>query len=92
MMDEELNISKEARVVIVRVWSDGFEAHQIKGQNDINNLQLFTLTLRAHKGRGTGQHTMPFALCFKKSNHHAIFIQLLKEVRELFAVKLRYWG
>ena len=92
MMDEELNISKEARVVIVRVWSDGFEAHQIKGQNDFNNLQLFTLTLRAHKGRGTGRHTLPFALCFKKSNHHAIFIQLLKEVRELFVVKLRYWG
>jgi hypothetical protein len=39
------DISIETRVILVRVWSDGFEAHQIKGKNEFNSLQIFTLTV-----------------------------------------------
>jgi hypothetical protein len=79
-------------VIVTRIWSDGFEAHQIKGTNDFNNLQLFTLTVSAPKGKKSRKHTLPFALCFKKENHQDIFIMLLKEVRALLEVTLRYWG
>ena len=92
MMKEDPNISNNTRVHIIKVWSDGFEAHQIKANNDFNSLQLFTITLKAPKGKGTRRHTLPFALCFKKKNHHDIFIQLLTEVRELEAVTMRYCG
>ena len=34
------DISMETWVIIVRVWSDGFEAHQIKGKNEFNSLQI----------------------------------------------------
>jgi hypothetical protein len=53
---------------------------------------LFTLTVSAPKGKKSRKHTLPFALCFKKENHQDIFIQLLKEVRTLQEVRLRYWG
>ena len=39
------DISMETRAIFVRVWSDGFEAHQIKGKNELNSLQIFTLTV-----------------------------------------------
>ena len=29
------DIPSETRVILVRIWSDGFEAHQIKGKNDL---------------------------------------------------------
>lgn len=92
MMKNNNKITKETRVVVIRIWSDGFEAHKIKGTNDFNSLQLFTLTLRAPKGKKSRKHTLPFALCFKKENHQEIFIQLLKEVRNLQEVTPRYWG
>ena len=37
----------DTRILLVRVWSDGFEAHQIKGKNEFNSLQMFTLTVIA---------------------------------------------
>jgi len=33
-----------------------------------------------------------YALCFKKTNSHEIFIQILQEVHELKKPTLRYWG
>ncbi len=39
------DISMETQVILVRVWSDGFEAYQIKGKNEFNSLQIFTLTV-----------------------------------------------
>ena len=39
------DISMETWVILGRVWSDGFEAHQIKGKNEFNCLQIFTLTV-----------------------------------------------
>jgi hypothetical protein len=43
------DISMNTRVILVRVWSDGFEAHQIKAKNEFNSLQIFTLTILAPK-------------------------------------------
>ena len=37
------DVSTDTRILLVRVWSDGFEAHQIKGKNEYNSLQMFTL-------------------------------------------------
>ena len=82
----------EAKVITFCLWSDGFEAFHIKGSNDFNNLQLFTITLRAPRGEQTMKHTMPFALCFKKDNHHDIFKLLLEEMHQLEEPTLRYFG
>jgi hypothetical protein len=76
----------------VRVWSDGFEAHQIKAKNEFNSLQIFTLTILAPKYQNTNRHTVPFAMCFKRKNHHDILLQLLEELKDLQSPTLRYWG
>ena len=39
------DILNDIRIILMRVWSDGFEAHQIKGKNEFNSLQIFTLTV-----------------------------------------------
>jgi hypothetical protein len=71
------DISMDTWVILVRVWSDGFEAHQTKAKNESNNLQIFTLTILALKFQNTNSHTAPFAMCFKRKNHHDFLIQLL---------------
>ncbi len=86
------DISKDTRIILVRVWSDGFEAHQIKAKNEYNSLQIFTLTVLAPHYQNTNRHTVPFALCFKKKSHDEILIQLLRELRELQSSTMRYWG
>ena len=58
------DISMETQVILVRVWSDGFEAHQIKVRNEFNSLQIFTLTVIDPKYKNTDCHTVPFAWCF----------------------------
>ena len=85
-------LSPNTRVALIRIWSDGFEAHHIITNTDFNSLQLFTLTLRAPRGKRTKHHTWPYALCFKKNHTHDIFLQLLKEVNELRKPTWRYWG
>ncbi len=82
----------DTRVILVRVWSDGFEAHQIKAKNEFNSLQIFTLTILAPKYQNTNRHTVPFAMCFKRKNHHDILLQLLEELKDLQSPTLRYWG
>ena len=86
------DVSIETRVILVRVWSDGFEAHQIKGKNEFNSLQIFTLTVIGPNYQNTDQHTVPFALCFQRKDQNDILIQLLKELKELRSPALRYWG
>ena len=85
-------LSPNTRVALIRIWSDGFEAHHIITNTDFNSLQLFTLTLQAPRGKRTKHHAWPYALCFKKNHTHDIFLQLLKEVNELQKPTLRYWG
>ena len=63
--DNPQSVPRDSRVVFIRPWSDGFEANKVKAKHDFNNPQLFTLTLRAIKGKGSKRHTMPFGLCFK---------------------------
>lgn len=86
------DISKDTQIILVRVCSDGFEAHQIKAKNEYNSLQIFTLTVLASHYQNTNRHTVPFALCFKKKSHDDILIQLLRELRELQSSTMRYWG
>ena len=92
MTTDPLNVSKETRVVFVRPWSDGFEAHKVKANNDYNNLQIFTVTLRAIRGKNCNRHTLPFGLCYKKKSHGEIFMQLLKEVQALETPRKRFFG
>ena len=73
----------ETWVILVRVWSNGFEAHQIKGKNEFNGLQIFTLTVIGPNYQNTDQYTVPFALCFQRQSQNDILIQLLKELKEL---------
>ena len=86
------DILVDTRILLVRVWSDGFEAHQIKGKNEFNSLQMFTLTVIAPNYKNTSSHTAPFALCFQRQNQNDILIQLLKELKDLQSPTLRYWG
>ncbi len=58
------DISMDTQVIVVRVWSNGFEAHQIKAKNEFNSLQIFTLTILAPKYQNTNHQTVPFAMCF----------------------------
>ena len=39
------DVSIETRVILVRVWSDGFEAHQIKGKNEYSASRITTRRL-----------------------------------------------
>ena len=84
-------LSNDTCVHILRVWSDGFQPKKVKTKNDFESMQLFTLTLRASRGNQTDMHTLPYALCFKKQNHHRIFLQLLSEVQELQSPRLRHY-
>ena len=43
------DIPKDMRVVILQVWSDEFEAHHVKGNNQFNSLQVFTVKLTGPK-------------------------------------------
>jgi hypothetical protein len=86
------DVSIDTRILLVRVWSDGFEAHQIKGKNEYNSLQMFTLTVIAPNYKNTSRHTAPFTLCFQRQNQNDILIQLLKELKDLQSPTLRYWG
>ena len=92
LMNDNPDISVHALVLLIRPWSDGFVANLIKGTNDFNNLQMFTLTMLAPPGKNSRRHTLPFALCFKKKSHQDIFRQLLMEIRELEKPALRYFG
>ena len=87
MMRNNPDMPKDTRVVILQVWSDGFEAHNVKGNIKFNSLQVFTLKLK-----GPTDQTLPYALCFKTSNFREIFVQLLEELYDLRQVRLRYWG
>lgn len=87
MMTENPAMPKDTRVVILRVWSDGFEAHNVKGNTQFNSLQVFTIKLRGPKDQ-----TLPYALCFKTLNVRKILVSLLEELNELRQLSLRYWG
>ena len=43
------DVSMDTQVILVRVWSDGLEAYQIKAKNEFHSLQIFTLTILASK-------------------------------------------
>jgi len=75
------DILTDMQVILVRVWSDGFQAHQIKAKNESNSLQIFTWTILAPKYQNTNRHKIPFAMFFKRKNHRDFLIQLLEELK-----------
>ena len=85
-------LPKDTRVVLGRIWSDGFQAHHIVAKNGFSSLQLFTLSILAPKGKISKHHTWPCALCFKKANTPDIFLHILKEVNDMKEPAARYWG
>jgi hypothetical protein len=87
MMINKPDIPKDTRVVILQVWSDGFEAHNVKGNNKFTSLQVFTVKLTGPKDQ-----TLPYTLCFKTFNIREMSVNLLEELMELQKVQLRCWG
>jgi len=87
MMINNPGIPKDTRVIILRVWSDGFEAHNVKGSIKFNSRQVFTVKLMGPKDQ-----TLPYSLCFKTFNVRQIWVNLLEELLELQKVWPRYWG
>lgn len=75
------------RVVMLRCWSDGFEAHNVAGNNKYNSLQVYTLRLK-----GPTDQICPFGLCFKEDRDSSVFIRMLEEVTALRNPKFRYFG
>ena len=84
------DVTPDTRVILVQLWSDGFEAHKIKAKNNFNNLHLFTLTVLAEPGESSRSHTTPLALLHKTKNHHEIFIKILGEINLLQTPRLKY--
>ena len=78
------------RAYIARGWSDGFNLHYVKINSDHNNLQIFTVTLLGRKGQT--DHTWPFAIGFKQSDHSKILNMFMKQAKELEKPKYRYVG
>ena len=78
------------RFYIARGWSDGFALHYVRINSDHNNLQLYTFTLLGEKGQP--DHTWPFAIGFKQSDHSNILNMFLKQAKALETPKLRYVG
>ena len=72
-------IGKDFRIIIVRLWSDGFEVKKIKGDSLFNNVQVFTLTVLPPGKNLSMQNTLSLAFTFKKTNHHEIFIHVIEE-------------
>jgi len=78
------------RSYIARGWSDGFSLHYVKIDSEYNNLQLYTVTLLGEKGQP--DHTWPFAIGFKQSDHSKILNMFLAQAKALATPKLRYIG
>ena len=49
LMTENPEMPKDTRLVILQVWFDGFEAHNVKGNTQFNSLQVFTIKLRTER-------------------------------------------
>ena len=77
-MTNNHDMSKDTRVVIIRVWFSGFEAHNVKGNAQFNSLYAFTVKLRGLKDK-----MLPYALCFKTINVQKVLVKLLEELFEL---------
>jgi hypothetical protein len=91
-MHSDPNITKDTRVIIIRIWSDGFQNKQIKGVNtEWNSIQAFTLTLMPPNGK-ISNHTVPCAITFKKDDHHDVLIEILRQIKKLENPELKYWG
>ena len=86
---KESGMSDNTRMCILRAWSDGFQAFQLKADSEHNNLQLFTVTLLGKDGKNI---TWPFALGFKTDDHSPILNQLLEEAHALLKETNRYCG
>ena len=92
---KEANHPSNTKVHVLRIWSDAFQAHQIKADSEHNSMQLFTITVLPPKGcswKGKKHLTFPFALGFKKKDHSVILDRLLKEIESMKIVKERYCG
>lgn len=84
---QEGQISKEARIVFMRSWSDAFGAHAITANNEFNSIQVFTIRFK-----GETDFILPHALLFKKWNSKDMIIELLSEIKQLEMAKTRYWS
>ncbi len=85
-------MTSDTRVILVQLWSDGFEAHKIKAKHYFNNLQLFTLPGLAEPGKSSRNHSTPLALCHKKTSQHELLIKILGKINAHQTLRWRFWG
>ena len=86
-MKKNGDMPEGTRIIFIRIWSDGFQAFQIKGHNEYNSIQLYTVSVVAPRGEQTKQHTLPFALCFKKMIRSDVFGSLIEQCQDLLQVR-----
>lgn len=77
-MKKNGDMPEGTRIIFIRIWSDGFQAFHIKGHNENNSIQLYTVSVLAPRGEQTKQHTLPFTLCFKKMVRSDVFGSLIE--------------
>jgi hypothetical protein len=70
-MAERGEIPAETRIVLVRIWSDAFEAHKIAGNNEYNSVQIYTLRFKADPE----DYIVPIRLSFKKKTTSQSYFQ-----------------
>ena len=86
-MTSKTDTPKDRRVIILRVWSNTFEADNDKGHAQCNSLKVVPVKLRGRK-----DWMFPYANCFKTFSAWKIFVRLLEELCKLWEVSPRYWG
>eukprot|EP00956_Cyclotella_meneghiniana_P037839 scaffold145305_cov46-Cyclotella_meneghiniana.AAC.1 len=91
MKDNPPELSIETRIVLIRIWSDGFENKKVAGNPQYNSLQLFSATMLPDTRRTLEGLTLPVGLTYKK-NHRDVLIHILKQIEKVNQVKQRYWG
>lgn len=66
MMKDNPELSIETRIVLIRIWSDGFENKKVAGNPQYNSVQLFTATMLPDTRRTLEGLTLPVGLTYKK--------------------------
>ena len=87
MLTDSPPIPRNTRVLFARVWSDGFEAHNVAPNNDYNSIQAGTFRLM-----GGQDNIFPAILAFKKHADKSLALNLIDQAKRLENVTDRYWG
>ena len=86
------DLPSDTRIVLMDLWTDGFENKKISPNPAYNNVNAFTLTLQPSTRRTMESFTLPTGLTYKRENHRDVLLQILRECRKMREPTMRYWG